>query len=233
VINPLDRSDYSAFISYAHADDVRCHQWVSFFATELQRGLEAVMRGVQLPPVHKSGDNGPVAGALGPELRDRIDKSFAMVLVVHDNYVLSEWCRAELEYFCQRFGEEGCRERLYIVALSEPAVQKVAGGETWKRLLPMGQLWMPFFDEQQRGEPLDIYMAPQLVTPGFKKMFNRLREDFVAKLRAAQATQPLPIASIASVGTAQAGGSAASGAAEPAMPAPPPTTPIAAGDVRI
>jgi len=219
VINTLEGSDYLAFISYAHADDVRCHNWVSFFAAELQRGLEAVMRGVHLPPVHKSGDNGPVAGALGPELRERIDKSFAMVVVVHDNYVLSPWCRAELEYFRERFGEEGCRERLYVVALSEPAMQQVAGGETWRRL-PAGQLWMPFFDELQRGEPVDIYMAPQLVTPAFKGLFNRLREDFVAKLRAAQALQqPLPI-------VARAGG-------DGAEPPPRPTVPVVAGDVRI
>lgn len=194
MINTLEGSDYTAFISYAHADDVRCHNWVSFFAAELQRGLGAVMRGVRLPPVHLSGDNGPVAGMLGPELRERIDKCFAMVIVVHDNYVLSDWCRAELEYFCQRFGEAGCRERLYIVALSEAAVEQAVKGDAWRRLLPAGQLWMPFFDELQRGEPVDIYMAPQLVSPAFKSQFNRLREDFVAKLRAAQAhEQPPPI----------------------------------------
>ncbi|MBL8346671.1 MAG: TIR domain-containing protein [Rubrivivax sp.] len=219
MINTLEGSRYTAFISYAHADDVRCHHWVSFFTAELQRGLESVMRGVKLPPVHKSGDNGPVAGVLGPELRERIDQSFAMVVVVHDNYVLSDWCRAELEYFRERFGEEGCRERLYIVALSEPAVQKASAGEAWKRLLPPGQLWMPFFDELQRGEPVDIYMAPQLVTPGFKSLFNRLREDFVAKLKAAQAPQQLPIT----------GTRGADGAALPAQPALPAVT----GDVRI
>lgn len=222
MINSLEGCDYTAFISYAHADDVRCHNWVSFFAAELQRGLEAVMRGVRLPPVHKSGDNGPVAGVLGPELRERIDKSFAMVVVVHDNYVLSDWCRAELEYFRERFGEEGCRERLYIVALSAPAVQKAAAGEAWRRLLPAGQLWMPFFDELQRSEPLDIYMAPQLVTPGFKALFNRLREDFVGKLRAAQAQQGLPI-------VPRRGSDGTGADAE----APRATPPAVAGDVRI
>ncbi|MBL8287246.1 MAG: TIR domain-containing protein [Rubrivivax sp.] len=213
MINSLAQSQYTAFISYAHADDVRCHRWVSFFAEELQRGLEAVMRGVALPPVHLSGDNGPVAGVLGPELRERIDRSFAFVVVVHDNYVQSDWCRQELEYFCQRFGEEGCRERLYVLALSEPAVQKVTAGDTWQRLVPAGQLWMPFFAELDRDEPIDIYMAPQLVTGAFKTMFNRLREDFVAKLKAAQAPQQQPIASLASL-------AAVAAAAAPAPPAP-------------
>ena len=220
MINTLEGSDYTAFVSYAHADDVLCHSWVSFFAAELQRGLGAVMRGVKLPPVHLSGDNGPVAGSLGPELRERIDKSFAMVVVVHDNYVLSDWCRAELEYFRERFGEQGCRERLYVVALSEPAMEKVAAGDAWKRL-PDGQLWMPFFDELQRAEPVDIYMAPQLVTPAFKSLFNRLREDFVAKLRAAHALErPLPIV-------------ARSGAGGAPVPAPATVAAVPPGDVRI
>jgi hypothetical protein len=225
VINTLEGSQYTAFVSYAHADDVRCHQWISFFTAELQRGLEAVMRGVKLPPLHLSGDNGPVAGVLGPELRERIDRSFAMVIVVHDNYVLSDWCRAELEYFRERFGEEGCRERLFIVALSEPAVQKVAAGDAWKRLLPAGQLWMPFFDELHRGEPIDIYMAPQLVTANFKSMFNRLREEFVGKLRAALAPPQQPIAA-GQAGTSGAGGTG-SGTTAPVR------TQVVAGDVRI
>lgn len=242
MINSLADSRYTAFISYAHADDVSCHHWVSFFAEELQRGLEAVMRGVNLPPVHLSGDNGPVAGVLGPELRERIDRSFAFVIVVHDNYVVSDWCRQELEYFCQRFGEEGCRERLYVLALSEPAVQKVAAGDAWKRLLPAGQLWMPFFVELDRDEPIDIYMAPQLVTAAFKTMFNRLREDFVGKLKAAQAPQQQPIASLASIAAASTTSAlstpATLGAFTPVATSAPVardggTAAVPAGDVRI
>ncbi len=190
----LADSQYTAFISYAHADDVAWFNWITLFRKELDNGLAATLRGVDLPPTHLSGDNGPVAGVLGPELRERIDKSFAMVVVVHDNYVLSEWCLKELEYFTQRFGEQGCRERLYIVALSEPAVKKVADSEAWKRLLPSGQLWMPFFDEDKRARPADIYMGPQLVAPRFKEQFLRLRDDFGGKLKAAAAQSAQPIA---------------------------------------
>jgi hypothetical protein len=189
----LEDCEYTAFISYAHADDVAWFGWISLFRKELERSLAATLRGVKLPPLHLSGDNGPVAGVLGPELRERIDKSFAFIVVVHENYVLSEWCRHELEYFRERFGEAGCRERLYIVALSEPAVQQVAAGDAWRRLLPAGQLWMPFFDEAKRAEPVEIYMGPELVTPRFKELFLRLRQDFVAKLKAAVASPRPPI----------------------------------------
>jgi hypothetical protein len=107
-------------------------------------------------------------------------------------------------------------------------MQKVTAGDAWRRMLPGGQLWMPFFDELKRDEPVDIYMAPQLVTRAFKEPFNRLREDFVARLRAAQAGQQLPIAVAAPVGGHAAGAGAAF------TPAPPrPLEAPVAGDVRI
>jgi hypothetical protein len=223
VITTLADCQYTAFISYAHADDVACFNWITLFRKELEQGLAATLRGVELPPVHLSGDNGPVSGVLGPELQERIDKSFAMVVMVHDNYVLSEWCLKELEYFRQRFGEEGCRERLYIVALSEPAVKAVAASDAWKKLLPSGQLWIPFFDEDKRSQPVDIYFGPQLVAPRFKELFLRLREDFAAKLKAAAARPMQPIATVTAATPAQS------------TPAPGPAGPGAAAsqDVRI
>lgn len=213
MITSLADCRYTAFISYAHADDVACFDWITLFRKELERGLAATLRGVELPPLHLSGDNGPVAGVLSPELQERIDKSFAMVIVVHDNYVLSEWCLKELEYFRQRFGERGCRERLYIVALSEPAMKKVAASAAWQRLLPSGQLWLPFFDEDKRSQPVDIYLGPQLVAPPFKAQFLRLREDFTAKLKvaAARAAQPIAAAAGAELAAEPAAAAAGSG----------------------
>ncbi|MBL8325129.1 MAG: toll/interleukin-1 receptor domain-containing protein [Rubrivivax sp.] len=216
MINTLAQSRYTAFISYAHADDVACFDWITLFRKELERGLAASLRGVALPPVHQSGDNGPVAGVLGPELRERIEQSFAMVVVVHDNYVLSEWCRKELETFVQVFGPEGCQERLYIVALSEAAVKQAQAGEAWQRLLPAGQLWMPFFDPDKRTQPLEIYLGPQLVAPPFKQQFLRLREDFVAKLKAGASQAAAPIVAGSAVAGAPAPGVAP--VAAPAVP---------------
>ncbi len=178
--------EYTAFISYAHADDVAWYNWVTQFRNELERSLGALLRGVRLPRMHLSGEDGPVSGALSDELKTRVAQSFAMVIVVHDNYAQSDWCLKELEYFKSLFGDEGMRQRLYIVATSEPAMQAVAGSPAWQQLLPgADQLWTPFFDPSERGKPLDIYLAPGLVSPDFRRPFERLRGDFAAKLRAA------------------------------------------------
>ena len=187
-MKPLKDCEFTAFISYAHADDAAWFDWVTQFRNELERGLGALLRGVRLPRLHLSGENGPVAGALSEELQKRVAASYAMIIVVHDNYAQSDWCLRELEYFKSLFGDEGFRDRLYIVALSESAMISVSGGSAWKRLLPSDdQVWMPFFDPADRNRPLDIYMGPGLVSPAFRAPFERLRGDLAAKLKLAAA----------------------------------------------
>jgi len=186
IMKPLKDCEYTAFISYAHADDEAWYGWVTCFRNELERGLRALLRGVPLPRLHLSGENGPVAGALSEELRKRVAASFAMIIVVHENYAQSSWCLKELEYFSSLAGDEGFRDRLYIVALSEAAMLRVSGSPDWQRLLPHGdQLWVPFYDPADKSRPLDIYMGPGLVATTFRAPFERLRSDFASKLRRA------------------------------------------------
>ena len=187
-MKPLQDCEFTAFISYAHADDLAWFNWVTQFRNELERGLGALLRGVRLPRFHLSGENGPVAGALSSELMKRVEASFAMVIVVHDNYAQSDWCLKELAYFKSLFGDEGFRERLYIVAMSEEAILRVSRSPAWQDLLPSDdQVWMPFFDPSDKARPLDIYMGPGLVAPAFRMPFERLRSDFASKLRRAAA----------------------------------------------
>ena len=210
-MKPLKDCEYTAFISYAHADDAAWFNWITQFRNELERSLGAMLRGVRLPRFHLSGENGPVAGDLSDELLRRVDASFAMIIVVHDNYAQSEWCLKELEYFKTLFGDEGFRERLYIVAMSEAAMLQVSGSEAWKRLLPgPDQVWLGFFDHADKARPVDIYMGPGLVAPAFRVPFERLRSDLAAKLKqsaaaAAPAPKPAPVAAAPAAAPAPGG----------------------------
>lgn len=226
-MKPLGDCEFTAFISYAHADDVAWFDWITQFRNELERGLQALLRGVRLPRLHLSGENGPVAGALSEQLRRRVDASFAMIIVVHDNYAQSDWCLQELDYFKSLFGEQGFRERLYIVALSEAAMLRVSASPAWRRLMPGDdQVWMPFFDPADRNRPLDIYLGPGLVSPAFRAPFERLRSDFAAKLRQ-EAARPIP----PPVREVPPPGPGSSGA--PPRPRFPPGPPSSAGPVLL
>jgi hypothetical protein len=181
-------AEYTAYVSYAHADDAAWNHWVSDFCVELERGLKSSLRGFDLAPIYRGGADGPVAGALADELKQRVAASFAMIIVVHDNYVLSEWCRQELVFFKDRFGGIGLRERLYIVALSEQAMQRLTSDPFWHEMFPdPGQLWLQFYRDQDTNRPVAIYDALNVLAPSFFGPFQRLRDDLARRLRAAAA----------------------------------------------
>ena len=180
--------EFSAFISYAHADDEAWFSWVTQFHEELSISLRAILRGVRVPPLHLSGENGPVSGALSTELQKRIAASFAMIIVVHENYAQSEWCLKELEYFKSLFGDDGFRQRLYIVALSQKSMAFVEQKPDWKRLFPdPDQVWMPFYQKLDDDKPVSI-RAGKVVSQDFVEPFMKLREDLVRKIREDMAT---------------------------------------------
>lgn len=190
-LKPLSECEFTAFISYAHADDVYSLDWISQFCTEFERQLRSGMRSTPLPGMHLSARDGPVRGFLGDELKQRIAASYAMIIVVHDNYVLSDWCREELVNFKALFGEEGFRERLYVVALSKKAIDEVTTSPRWRELVPdRSLLWFPFFDDATNDRPIPVYMAPGTLSTQFTGPFVRLRDDFVGRLKRAAAPRP-------------------------------------------
>lgn len=206
--------EFTAFISYAHPDNEAWFDWVSQFRNELERGLGAMLRGMRLPRFHLSGESGPVPGVLSQELRNRLQSSFALIIVVHDQYAQSDWCLQELAYFKSLYGDEGLRQRLYVVAMSESAMLSITASNPWRSLIAGDeQVWMPFFDPADKNRPLDIYLGPGLVAPAFRMPFERLRSDLAAKLRR----------------SASAGPATRSGPASPATPPAAAPTKAAAG----
>jgi hypothetical protein len=184
---------YSAFVSYAHADDHYWGGWISQFCDQLLLSLNnsPKLRGKRPPPLHLSGDNGPVSGRLSDELRERVAASFAMVIVVHENYAQSEWCLRELEYFREVCGDDSYRDRLYVVAMSVDAIERVTASPGWQGLLPgADQLWMPFYETGRPQRPLDVFMSEGVLDRDFREPFERLRDDLVDKLKLAAGLAP-------------------------------------------
>ena len=192
---------YSAFFSYAHADDTAWRRWVTHFCYEFEMGLGAVLHGVTLPKVHLSGKNGPINGPLNDALRRNIEDSFAMVVFVHDGYLHSQWCLQEIQHFRELFGDEGFRHRLFIVAMSRPAIEDLCRRPSWRELFPAGdQVWMPFFQPDDDERPLDVYAQIRrdnaIVSDAFWDKFEplrrRLRDIIRAALSAEQQAQSFP-----------------------------------------
>lgn len=192
--------DHSVFISYAHADDEIYYNWVSDFASELTKDLAAELARVPtgrpvLPPVHLSEDNGPLAGELSDQLKARVARSFAVVVVVGRHYVDSAWCGQELAYFQQAFGAEGLNARLYIVALAQAPIVQAAATPVWRQVFAgRNPVWQTYFDDDAVSRPVPVLRDDgKAPTQAFARRFDRLRDDLVEKIKADLAgPQPNP-----------------------------------------
>jgi hypothetical protein len=178
---------YSVFMSYSHHDDKAWNGWISSFGRELKLALEPRLRGIRVPPIHLIGDN--IQGVLDDGLRQDIDASFAMLLVVHDNYLESEWCLQELRHFRALSGEDRFRDRLYIVAMSEDAMQRLQERPTWREFFAQKEpVWMNFFEEDHSDRPIAIYPTSSrqkqvVVATEFWNRFVDLRESLAGKIK--------------------------------------------------
>lgn len=171
---------YSVFVSYAHDDDSAENGWVGKFADVLKAKLQNRLRRAGVPKVndiHLSGRNGPVNGSLAEELKANVDNSYAMVIVVHNCYVLSEWCLKELEYFRETFGEAGLRDRLYVVAMSKGAIEDVVAKPEWQRLTLPGQTWVPFYRDEDPVRPARVRMENTEFSERFETQIEKMLKD--------------------------------------------------------
>lgn len=177
---------YSAYISYAVQDDRAWNHWVTSFASELDMTLRSRLRGHTPPPIHLAGSDADLHGELVASLRERLAASFCMVIVVHDNYVFSDFCMQELAVFCELYGEQGLRERLFVVAISRSAIEQLYRNPDWKRITRREELvWLPFYKEDNPDVPVQQYVdaGTGIASSAFWAAFVRLRELMVDLMR--------------------------------------------------
>lgn len=202
------QADPTVFVSYAHADNELCGNWVGDFADEVKQQLSAALaRDLgRLPEgrsreitVHLSEQNGPCSGDLLEELRRRVRSCFAMVIVVHDSYLDSPWCLKELELFHEAFGTPGLDQRLYVLALSAGSIRKLEGSPGWKAVFHgRNQVWKPFFQNDVRGRYIPVLRPDgRAASIEFEDGFEPLRRDMIAKIRrdlmAGPVREPVPL----------------------------------------
>jgi len=185
----ISECKYSVFISYATLDDDSSNAWVSCFKDELIKALPGRVRRKEYTKCESffSRDDPLVSGKLSDGLIQGIGDSFAMFIFVHENYVESSWCMKELEYFKMILGDGGFRERLYVIAMSETAIQKLTNKAEWKTLCPFSdQVWIKFYNDDNSNEPIEIYNAQvekrAVATKLFWNQFVPILTDLAEKI---------------------------------------------------
>lgn len=173
---------YSAFISYAQADDQATDGWISQFSELLRVRLQNRLGRIgvnQLQDMHLSGRDGPVMGSLPDALLSNVADSYAMIIVVFNAYAKSDWCLQELEHFRKSFGAEGLQQRLYVVALSKSAMDDIVARPDWARLTLPNQLWIPFYSDEDEDKPAPVRLDHGGLSQRFEGQLVKLVEVFV------------------------------------------------------
>jgi hypothetical protein len=177
----LSECRYSAFISYAHADDQATDGWISQFSDFLRMRLQNRLGRIgvkQLQDMHLSGRNGPVVGSLPDALLNNVADSYAMIIVVFNAYTKSDWCLQELDYFKKAFGAEGLSQRLYVVAMSKSAMDDIVARPDWARLTLPNQLWIPFYRDEEVDEPARVRLDHGGLSQRFDGQLIKLLDAF-------------------------------------------------------
>lgn len=174
--------EYALFVSFAHMDNRVEDGWVAALKMALFQRLGNLGE-IPQKEIYFSDEQALVAGTLGHQLRQRVARSFAMLLVVGPHYVESDWCEQELEFFQQHF-PGGAESRLYIAVMSEAALKKVQEGAAWKATVHSDSVWTPMYRETSRNRPLEHRLPTGDFHPTFRNAAFGLADKLVEEIRA-------------------------------------------------
>lgn len=165
----LAECQHIAYICSATADNK--FRWITHFAHELDRSLRRRL-GPRTRAVFDATDEFPT-----DLLHDEaIAASFAFVLVVGDALKDSKWALREVTEFRKLYGDSMAR-RLYVVAISRPAVEALMAAPAWREIVGSDLLLRAFYDPSSPDYPLWIGGDQDV---GFWEQLERLSHDIVS-----------------------------------------------------
>ncbi len=174
---------YSVVVSYALEDDRRLGYWINCFHKELQLTLRGRLRYTRLAPMLLRGR--PLQGDSTMPSKP----FFALMVVVADKYVDSGKCLADLKACAEYFDEDERHERVFLVSLSQPALERLRAAPDWASLCNGTEpLVIPFHTSGIRSTPLPMYSDAEdgrggILAPDFVMQLCELREMLVRKIR--------------------------------------------------
>ena len=181
-------SGYDLFISYARVDDAPVFgvKWVSALRQDLHNLL-----------AHKMGRNEDVAlwwdetdlrgnHAVTPEIRNALQQSVTLLLVLSPGYLASQWCREEMALFFQTLGGMP-QGRVFVV-------EKHVLDADQARPAGLADLKGYFFwyrDEREQFLTLSM-QEPEPHVTAYRRLVEELATDISQQLKARRAVAPPP-----------------------------------------
>jgi hypothetical protein len=184
---------YLAYLSYANADDTALGGWVMRFRQEFERSLRPMVPEEAGRDLIVSANATLSGNLLDQVLRQQLESSFSMIVLVHDHHARSGFLQQELAYFTHVAAERGDdpRRLIYLVALSRPAMAELRRHTKWQDLLGDDAVWTTLFDDANPAQPIDAQLVNH--AKPYARLVDRFRKDLSRSLRRmAQAIEPPP-----------------------------------------
>lgn len=114
--------DQDIFISYAQVDNEpldycgREVRWVNYLKKQLQKRVDQKLGRISDCKIWMDLDDLAGNDAVTPTIETAIQNTAALVIVLSDGYLRSEWCRKEIRGFAQTASADG---RLFVIHLAE------------------------------------------------------------------------------------------------------------------
>jgi hypothetical protein len=173
--------EFSLFISYAHRDNKANEGWVLTLKNAIYDRFYNLKKGIPLKEIHFSEENGPDGGTLGFELEDRVQRSFAMLLVVGEKYIESDWCEKELALFSKVFPDR-TNTRLYIAVMGESYLKIAEKGALWREVVAPDQLWTKMYRDQYTDRPLEHRLNGGGLPPNFRDAAYKIADRLIKEI---------------------------------------------------
>ncbi len=175
--------EYSLFISYAHGDNKANDDWVLTLKNAIYARYSNMKKDIPRKEIHFSEENGPESGTLGFELEERVQKSFAMLLVVGKMYTESDWCEKELAIF-SKFFPNGNKTRLYIAVMGKTYLMSSEKGTRWQEIVAPDQIFTEMYRDQYTNKPIEHRLASGGLPPDFRDAAYQIADRLITVIEA-------------------------------------------------
>jgi len=181
----IAKDQHDVFFSYATLDNDLQSNWVKDFRDDLRKRVLLELKSGPYQDIDLDqidffiDDKGiPANGGLVDELIEAIKRSNFLFMFVGDNYLRSDYCSKELEWFSGRFAsiERQALNHMFMLMLTRSAVKGASVGRLGE--IKSKAKYESVFDEET-GSPIERLLP----TDGGKRLaFNPTYTDLVSKI---------------------------------------------------
>ena len=198
----LEKDGWDVFSSYSSLDNDLYRNWVKDFSNALKLRVYLELRDkeylVNLDELAFFFDTEsmPANGPLENELNEKVKASRFLFLFVGDNYLKSEWCGKELDWFGERFSgiQEAALKDIFLIVLTPGALRGVTTKSYLSTIKTRGIYQLAYPKSGDAPMPAQLRNNQNILgnNPDYDELVDKLATTLADRIIAAKKIPPPP-----------------------------------------